>query len=88
MLGDKRGVLLVSTLRWTCQKMIQVHSRRMVESLLPRSVGLTQIATENRERAEQDSARLQEELKLYTLQLENAQKDIFRAQDIIAGCKR
>lgn len=41
------------------------------------------IATENRERAEQDSARLREELKLYKLQLENAQKEIFRAQDII-----
>ncbi|KAG1723533.1 uncharacterized protein EDB91DRAFT_1255604 [Suillus paluster] len=40
-------------------------------------------ATENRERAEQDSARLREELKLYKLQLENAQKEIFRAQDII-----
>lgn len=41
------------------------------------------IATENRERAEQESARLQEELKLYKLQLDNAQKEIFRAQDII-----
>ena len=41
------------------------------------------IATENRERAEQESARLREELKLYKLQLENAQKEIFRAQDII-----
>ena len=41
------------------------------------------IATENRERAEQDSARLREELKLYKLQLDNAQKEIFRAQDII-----
>ncbi|KAG1747290.1 hypothetical protein EDD22DRAFT_273326 [Suillus occidentalis] len=40
-------------------------------------------ATENRERAEQESARLREELKLYKLQLENAQKEIFRAQDII-----
>lgn len=40
-------------------------------------------ATENRERAEQDLARLREELKLYKLQLENAQKEIFRAQDII-----
>ncbi|KAG0694828.1 hypothetical protein DFH29DRAFT_300959 [Suillus ampliporus] len=40
-------------------------------------------ATENRERAEQDSARLREELKLYKLQLDNAQKEIFRAQDII-----
>lgn len=41
------------------------------------------IATDNRERAEQESARLREELKLYKLQLENAQKEIFRAQDII-----
>ena len=41
------------------------------------------IATENRERAEQESARLREELKLYQLQLENAQKEIFRAQNII-----
>ncbi|KAG2339282.1 hypothetical protein BDR05DRAFT_841890, partial [Suillus weaverae] len=40
-------------------------------------------ATENRERSEQESARLREELKLYKLQLENAQKEIFRAQDII-----
>lgn len=40
-------------------------------------------ATESRERAEQESARLREELKLYKLQLENAQKEIFRAQDII-----
>ncbi|KAG2140954.1 uncharacterized protein EDB93DRAFT_1161207 [Suillus bovinus] len=40
-------------------------------------------ATENRERAEQESTRLREELKLYKLQLENAQKEIFRAQDII-----
>ncbi|KIJ63436.1 hypothetical protein HYDPIDRAFT_113453 [Hydnomerulius pinastri MD-312] len=38
---------------------------------------------ESRERAEQESARLREELKLYKLQLENAQKEIFRAQDII-----
>ncbi|KAF9229020.1 hypothetical protein BS17DRAFT_772926 [Gyrodon lividus] len=38
---------------------------------------------ENHERAEQESARLREELKLYKLQLENAQKEIFRAQDII-----
>ncbi|KAF8550401.1 hypothetical protein OG21DRAFT_1487788 [Imleria badia] len=41
------------------------------------------IATENRERAEQESARLREALELCKLQLENAQKDIFRAQDII-----
>ncbi|KAF8555443.1 hypothetical protein OG21DRAFT_1483885 [Imleria badia] len=41
------------------------------------------IATENRERSDQESARLREELKLYKLQLENAQKEIFRAQDII-----
>ncbi|KIK91049.1 hypothetical protein PAXRUDRAFT_651114 [Paxillus rubicundulus Ve08.2h10] len=39
--------------------------------------------SESRERADQDSARLREELKLYKLQLENAQKEIFRAQDII-----
>ncbi|KAF9235300.1 hypothetical protein BU15DRAFT_78132 [Melanogaster broomeanus] len=38
---------------------------------------------EARERAEQESARHREELKLYKLQLENAQKEIFRAQDII-----
>ncbi|KAG6375778.1 hypothetical protein JVT61DRAFT_2628 [Boletus reticuloceps] len=41
------------------------------------------IATENREHAEHEAARLREELKLYKLQLENAQKEIFRAQDII-----
>jgi hypothetical protein len=40
-------------------------------------------ATEGRDRAEQDAARLREELKLYKLQLDNAQKEIFRAQDII-----
>ncbi|KAH7919799.1 hypothetical protein BV22DRAFT_1050814 [Leucogyrophana mollusca] len=40
-------------------------------------------ANECRERAEQDSARLGEELRLYKLQLDNAQKEIFRAQDII-----
>jgi hypothetical protein len=40
-------------------------------------------ATEGRDRAEQEAARLREELKLYKLQLDNAQKEIFRAQDII-----
>ncbi|KAF8550394.1 hypothetical protein OG21DRAFT_1547180 [Imleria badia] len=40
-------------------------------------------ATENRERAEQESVKLREELKLYKLRLEDAQKEIFRAQDII-----
>ncbi|KAF8555414.1 hypothetical protein OG21DRAFT_1381091, partial [Imleria badia] len=41
------------------------------------------IAIENRNRAEQESARLREELRLYKLQLENAQKEIFRAQAIV-----
>ncbi|KAF8555421.1 hypothetical protein OG21DRAFT_902848 [Imleria badia] len=41
------------------------------------------IATENCKRAEQESARLREPVKRYELQLENAQKEIFRAQDII-----
>ncbi|EGO22044.1 hypothetical protein SERLADRAFT_441263 [Serpula lacrymans var. lacrymans S7.9] len=41
-------------------------------------------ANEARERAEQDVNRLKEELRLYSVQLENAQKEIFRAQDIIA----
>ncbi|KAJ8593272.1 hypothetical protein M405DRAFT_685735, partial [Rhizopogon salebrosus TDB-379] len=40
-------------------------------------------ATEGRDRAEQEAARLHEELKLYKLQFDNAQKEIFRAQDII-----
>ncbi|KAF8555408.1 hypothetical protein OG21DRAFT_902527 [Imleria badia] len=41
------------------------------------------VAVENRNRAEQESARVREELGLYKLQLENAQKEIFRAQDTI-----
>ncbi|KAF8555411.1 hypothetical protein OG21DRAFT_902635 [Imleria badia] len=41
------------------------------------------IATENCEHTEQESAGLREELKLYKLQLENAQKETVRAQDII-----
>ncbi|KAL4065057.1 hypothetical protein V8B97DRAFT_1915832 [Scleroderma yunnanense] len=39
--------------------------------------------TESKDRSDQEAARLREELKLYQLQLENAQKEIFRAQDII-----
>lgn len=39
--------------------------------------------TESKDRSDQEAARLREELKLYKLQLENAQKEIFRAQDII-----
>ena len=38
---------------------------------------------ETKDRSDQEAARLREELKLYKLQLENAQKEIFRAQDII-----
>lgn len=40
-------------------------------------------ATESKDRTEQEASRLREELKLYKLQLENAQREIFRAQDII-----
>ncbi|KAI6027181.1 hypothetical protein EDC04DRAFT_168880 [Pisolithus marmoratus] len=40
-------------------------------------------AIESKDRTEQEAARLREELKLYKLQLENAQREIFRAQDII-----
>ena len=39
--------------------------------------------TETKDRSDQEAARLRNELKLYKLQLENAQKEIFRAQDII-----
>ncbi|KAI5993157.1 hypothetical protein F5J12DRAFT_786031 [Pisolithus orientalis] len=41
------------------------------------------LTTESKDRAEQEASRLREELKLYKLQLENAQREIFRAQDII-----
>ncbi|KAF8555438.1 hypothetical protein OG21DRAFT_1483882 [Imleria badia] len=41
------------------------------------------VPTENRQRAEQESARLREALELCNLQLENAKQEIFRAQDII-----
>ncbi|KAJ8585080.1 hypothetical protein M405DRAFT_684489, partial [Rhizopogon salebrosus TDB-379] len=40
-------------------------------------------ATGGRDRTEQEAARLREELKLYKLQLDNAQKEILRAQDIL-----
>ncbi|KAF8555404.1 hypothetical protein OG21DRAFT_1602875 [Imleria badia] len=42
-----------------------------------------QIPTENRDRVEQEAARLREALKLCKLQLENAQKEVIRAQDIV-----
>ncbi|KAF8555434.1 hypothetical protein OG21DRAFT_904057 [Imleria badia] len=40
-------------------------------------------AAKNRERSDQELARLREEFKLYKLQFENVQKEILRARDII-----
>ncbi|KAF8555406.1 hypothetical protein OG21DRAFT_902109 [Imleria badia] len=48
-----------------------------------RALHRLRMATESRERAEQESARLREALKLCKLKLENAQTEIFQAQDVI-----